>query len=467
MPGPSVGIDSWIGHRCQRGVCRSPVLGRGGPVDGRTHQRMPEPHVHAELQQAGVRGQVDVCGVQAEDVSPAEKHGRVPDRIGGREQDQPLRLLRQLTEALQVLDLDAAGQVSRVRKREPAGQFGGTQAAAELEQGKRIAVRLLDDPGPDALVERAGRDRRQQRTSRLFSQPAQPEFGQAGQVIRRGDCVGSRGRRPDREHQRDRLGKQAAPDEPEDLSRGLVEPLCVIHDAQQRLLLGRLRHQAERPEGDQEPVGVVSRGKPERDTEPVSLGLGERTKPAEHRSAQLVQPGEGKLHLRLDTGRADHVETGRLPDQVTQQGRLADPRFTPDHQDGALAASHVAHELLQDLQLTGPAEQPGRGRRGHVERSGRPVRGTYVDFIGGANDTFGRWSTMPPLPAAGPKARGPLQLTLAAASGGSQRPRRQVAGRCLGHVLAWTQTRAMAGAPCPDAAGRATVDPGNPEPEEE
>jgi len=191
--------------------------------------------------------------------------------------------------------------------------------------------------------------------------------------------VGSLGRRPDREHQRDRLRKQPAPDEPEDLSRGLVEPLCVIHDAQQRLLLGRLRHQAEGPEGDQEPVGVMSqrfRDQPERDTEPVSLGLGERTKPAEHRSAQLVQPGEGKLHLRLDTGRADHVETGRLPDQVPQQGRLADPRFTPDHQDGALAASHVAHELVQDLQLTGPAQQSL-----HATHPGVKARGTFQSTL--------------------------------------------------------------------------------------
>jgi hypothetical protein len=108
----------------------------------------------------------------------------------------------------------------------------------------------------------------------------------------------------------------------------LVEPLCVVHDAQQRLLLGRLSHQAERPEGDQEPVAFMSRGKPERDAERASLGLGERIDAAEHRTAQLVQSGEGKLHLRFDTGHADHVETGRLPDQVVQQGRLADPRTT-------------------------------------------------------------------------------------------------------------------------------------------
>ena len=34
-----------------------------------------------------------------------------------------------------------------------------------------------------------------------------------------------------REHQRDRLGQQAAPDEAEDLSGGPVEPLRVVHHA--------------------------------------------------------------------------------------------------------------------------------------------------------------------------------------------------------------------------------------------
>ena len=182
-------------------------------------------------------------------------------------------------------------------------------------------------------------------------------------MIRRGI---SWGRRPDREHQRYRLRQQAAPDESEDLGGGLVEPLRVVHDAQHRLLLGGLRHEAERREGDQEPVGAISGGKPERDAEPATLRLGQRPEPAEHRRAQLVQPGEGELHLRLDAGHAGHPETGRLGDQMSQQFRLADPRLSPHDQDGALTASHVRDEPSQDLQLAGPAEQPGRRMHCHA-----------------------------------------------------------------------------------------------------
>ena len=174
----------------------------------------------------------------------------------------------------------------------------------------------------------------------------------------------SRGRRPDREHQRYRLRQQAAPDESEDLGRGLVEPLRVVHDAQDRPLLGGLGHEAERRESDHEPVGAISGGEPERDAERATLRLGQQAEPAEHRRTQLVQPGEGEFHLRLDAGHAGHRETGRLGGQLPQQLRLADPRLSPHDQDGTAAPSRVRDELSQDLQLAGPAEQPGR--RMHV-----------------------------------------------------------------------------------------------------
>jgi hypothetical protein len=104
---PAVGVGQRIGHCCQRLVYGSPVIGRGGPVGGRTHQRMPEAHVRTELQQVGRGGQVH--GVQAEYPSRPEDQRRVPDRIGRREQDQPLDLVRQLTQARCVLIFDAAG----------------------------------------------------------------------------------------------------------------------------------------------------------------------------------------------------------------------------------------------------------------------------------------------------------------------------------------------------------------------
>ena len=320
---------------------------------------MPEAHARADAQQAGRHGGIGGRGVQAEEPGRPEDERRVPDRIGGGQQDHPPRLGRERTEALDVLVLDAPGQIARVREGEPAGQFGRAEAPVELEQGQRIAAGLHEDPGAHALVERPRGDRGQQRASRPVRQPVQPEPGQAGQVVQGR-------RRPGREHQRDRLGQQAASDEPEDLSGGLVEPLRVVHHAQQRPLLGRLRHQAERREGDQEPVRVVARGQPERHAQRAPLGCGEGPEPAEHRNAQLVQAGEGELHLRFHPDRAGHREIRRLAGQVAQQRRLADPRFAPHHEDGALAAARAREQLAQGLLLAQPAEQ--RGNRGHVSR---------------------------------------------------------------------------------------------------
>jgi hypothetical protein len=324
---------------------------------------MPEPHVRTESHQVGRDGQVHGRGVQAEYPGRPEDQRRVPDRVGRCEQDQPLDLGGQFTQARCVLIFDAPGQISRVRKSEPAGQIGGAPASVELDQGQRMAVCLLENPGADALVERTRGDLRQQRPGRLFIQSVQPEFGQARQLIRHGI---SWDRRPDREHQRYRLRQQAAPDESEYLGRGLVEPLGVVYDAQHGLLLGGLRHEAERGEGDHEPVGAIPGGQPERDAEPATLRLGQRPEPAEHRRAQLVQPGEGELHLRLDAGHPGHPETGCLGDQVAQQFRLADPWLSPHDQDGTPAAAHVHDETSQDFQLAGPAEQPGRRMHGQA-----------------------------------------------------------------------------------------------------
>ena len=326
VPCPAVGVGHRIGCCGQRLVYGSAIIGGGGPVGGRTHQRMPEAHVRTELQQVSRGNQVHGSGIQAEYPGGPEDQRRVADRIGRREQDQPLDLVRQLTQARCVLIFDAAGQISRVRKSEPAGEAGGAPASVELEQGQRMAAYLCENPAADVLVERTRDNRRQQRPSRLLIQPAQPEFGQTRQVIRRG---ASCGRRTDREHQPYRLRQQAAPDESKDLGRGLVEPLRVVHDAQHQLLLRGLRHEAEHREGDQESVGAITGGKPERDAEPATLRLGQRPEPAEHRRTQLMQPGEGQLHLRLDADHAGHRETGRFGDQMSQQFRLADPRLSP------------------------------------------------------------------------------------------------------------------------------------------
>ena len=62
-----------------------------------------------------------------------------------------------------------------------------------------------------------------------------------------------------REHQRDRLGQEAPRDERQRLRRGPVEPLGVVDQADERLLLGHLGQQAEHRQTDEEAVRRLPR----------------------------------------------------------------------------------------------------------------------------------------------------------------------------------------------------------------
>ena len=174
MPRPAVRIGPGVGGRRERVVRGAPVPGRRRPVHGRTDQGMPEPHMRADAQQVGRHGGIDRVRAQAEEPGGPEDERRVPDRIGGGQQDHPLRPGRELAEALDVLVFDPPGQIARVREREPAGQFGRAQVPVELEQGERIAAGLLDDPGGHALVEPSRDDRGQQRPR--VTRPAAPRL---------------------------------------------------------------------------------------------------------------------------------------------------------------------------------------------------------------------------------------------------------------------------------------------------
>ena len=108
-----------------------------------------------------------------------------------------------------------------------------------------------------------------------------------------------------RTHERDPLGEEATGDESEDLRGGLVEPLRVVDDADQRLLLGGVCQQAQRRQPDQEPVGRRAGAQPEHGRERVALRDGQPVEVIQHRSAELMEAAVRQLHLRL------HADRGR------------------------------------------------------------------------------------------------------------------------------------------------------------
>jgi len=102
-----------------------------------------------------------------------------------------------------------------------------------------------------------------------------------------------------REHEDDRLRLQASGHEREHLCRRLIEPLGIVDQAQKRLLFGGVREQAQHREPDEKPIGPRARRQAEGRPERILLGSRQALEPVQQRHAQLVETGEGKLHLRL------------------------------------------------------------------------------------------------------------------------------------------------------------------------
>jgi hypothetical protein len=169
----------------------------------------------------------------------------------------------------------------------------------------------------------------------------------------------------DREDDGHRLGVQPPRDEAEHLARSAVEPLRVVHDTEQRPILRDGRQQAERREGHEETVGSLPRGQAQGDAQGFPLRLREGLDQLEHRRAQLMNAGEGQFHLGLDARDMRDPETRRLPGAVLEQRRLPDTGFAPNHHDPALAFAHVRQEPVEQLTLSGSAQQRGRTARGH------------------------------------------------------------------------------------------------------
>jgi hypothetical protein len=134
------------------------------------------------------------------------------------------------------------------------------------------------------------------------------------------------------EYQPDGVGQQPPRHERQHLRGGPVQPLRVIDQAQQRPVLRRLRQQSQHRQPDQEPVRRTPGAHPERDPQRVALRGRQALQPVQQRRAQLMQAGEGQLHLRFHPGGPGHPHIRRRPDHVLQQRGLAHPRLAPHHQ---------------------------------------------------------------------------------------------------------------------------------------
>ena len=164
---------------------------------------------------------------------------------------------------------DPASDRLTAGKAEPSGRSGDVPRARQLEQGQRVAVTLLDELVTDGGIDRAGDADEQKGAGIAIGEAVNGDLRQPGQGV-------TVGPRPRGIHDRDPLGQQAAGHEPHHLGRGLIEPLPVVDNADQRLLLGDLGGRRQRGQPDQQPVGRGAELRPSTVARASRCGTGSR-----------------------------------------------------------------------------------------------------------------------------------------------------------------------------------------------
>ena len=238
-------------------------------------------------------------------------------------------------------------------------------------------------------VERPGDRRVQQPAGVIGGQPVDHELRQPLELVLVAGLA-------QREHQSHPLRQQASRHERERLRRHPIEPLRVVDDAHERLLLGDVGQQAQDRQADQEAIRRRTGAQAERRAQRVALRARQMPETAEHRRAQRMQAGERELHLGLDARRPGDPASLRGRRQMPQQGGLADSRLAAEDQHATLTRAHSRDESIQHVALAATVEQPRPWKVGvqHAGPALSPARG-------GAHSIAWSRAAACPLPRAG------------------------------------------------------------------
>jgi hypothetical protein len=213
----------------------------------------------------------------------------------------PAALSRVATTAHEGLSFHAGGPDCSVKASSATGRCvaaittvtsAGTSipGAWQLQKRKRIAVTLHDDLLADGRIQRAVHVRQQQCARLAVAEPTDGQLREPGESVVADTGAGCA-------HERDPLRKQTAGDEAENLCGRVVEPLPVVHDADEGLLLGNLRKQRQRGEPDQKLDRVASRRSAKNSCQRVALRNGEPVELVQHRRTELMKAAVGQLRL--------------------------------------------------------------------------------------------------------------------------------------------------------------------------
>ncbi len=181
------------------------------------------------------------------------------------------------------------------------------------------------------------------------------------------------------EHHADRFRQEATGREGEHLGRRPIEPLGVVDEADEGSIVRHLGQQPQEGQTDEEAIGRRTCPEAERRVEGIALGTGQPDQTVQHRCAELVQPGEGQLHLGFDPSGPCDPAPGRPPFEVVEQHGLADARLAAQHEHLAAAGTDLGQEPVQCLALLLPATQSRHCVTiGHAHHPALTNRRTYT-----------------------------------------------------------------------------------------
>ena len=327
-------------------------------IDGRTHERMTEAHLRADVQQPGARRAAERRAPTPSRSAARHISAGSPTRLRRRDEQQQPRLGRAAPRAAAGSSpRSGPGAASSPGRPNPPGS-----CAADSPRGSSSSASGL--PRVSATMRsrtrsssRPGDDGRQQGAGVLLVEAREPQLGQAGQLALVARVAHG-------EHDRHRLRQQPPRDEAEHLRRGAVEPLRVVDAAEQRPLARDLGQQAERGQRDQEAVGRRAGRRPKATRSAARCGSGSASSRAEQRRAELMQARERQLHLGLDAGDLRDPEAGRLPGRRSAAAPSCPRpprRGRPAPRSGRRARSPGARRAARARRL-GPGTPAGGGR---------------------------------------------------------------------------------------------------------
>src|SRR6266508_1986837 len=215
-----------------------------------------------------------------------------------------------------------------------------------LDQRQWIALGGLDQAVANVPREPGWESFGQQRAGGVGVQSGEPKLLETG-CRERMDVVVAGG-----QQQHHSLRLEPPGSEGERVSRRLVQPLRIVHQADQRPLLGDLREQAQRAHTDQEAVVAVGRGEPEGASKGGRLGAWKPLDMVEHGPGELVKAGEGQLRLRLDAEPPQHAQLPRgTVGGVGEQRRLADTDLAANHECAAAQRARIGKQAVDHRAL--------------------------------------------------------------------------------------------------------------------